>query len=185
VIGLLVAAGIGVALGIVTGLPLGLVNVAVAEAAQAGRRLFATGIGLGGALADGVHAALAFLGVGKVVAGRSEYKRALAIVVIAIALAYAITVWRRRSGRSPTRKARGAGRYGVLVGVGLTLPNPAALAAWVAVATAVWPTISIAGALVLAAGVVVGSALYFTTLAYGVGRLRRTTAATDDSPRGR
>jgi arginine exporter protein ArgO len=173
---LLIAAGLGVALGIVTGLPLGLVNVAVAEAAQAGRRRFATWIGWGGALADGVHAALAFLGVGRLIEQRTDYTRLLAVVLVAVVLAYAFRVWRRRSRRDPRADAGGRSRFGLVVGLGLTLPNPAALAAWVAVAAAVWPTISVAGALVLAGGVVSGSALYFATLAYGVDRIRRNDA---------
>lgn len=60
------AAVLGVVLGVVTGLPIGVVNVAIVEAATRGERRFAIEIGLGGALADAVHAAIAFLGVGRV-----------------------------------------------------------------------------------------------------------------------
>jgi hypothetical protein len=46
-----------------------------------------------------------------------------------------------------------------------TLPNPAALAAWVAIASATWPTISTQNAILVGVGVGVGSAAWFTTLA--------------------
>jgi len=165
------AAGIGFVLGIVTGLPLGLVNVAIVEAAAAGRARFAARIGIGGALADGVHAAIAFLGVGRLVEDRGEYVRVLAIASVAIVVAYAASVVRRRRRREIQS---GHGR-GILVGIGLTLPNPAALAAWVAVAAAVWPDIPIAGALVLALGVGLGSALWFTQLARWVATTARAS----------
>src|SRR5690606_22150843 len=55
------AAALGVGLGAVTGMPIGVVNVAIVDAAVRGERRFATGIGIGGALADAGHAALAFI----------------------------------------------------------------------------------------------------------------------------
>jgi threonine/homoserine/homoserine lactone efflux protein len=170
VIELAAAAGLGLALGVVTGLPLGLVNVAVVEAASAGRARFAAQIGAGGALADAVHAAIAFLGVGRVITERTEWTRVLYVIAGAIVVAYAASVWRRR-------KSIGHGHghgHGILVGIGLTLPNPGALAAWVAVAAAVWPTISVMGAIVLAACVGVGSAVWFTRLARWTARAKRT-----------
>ena len=44
-------------------------------------------------------------------------------------------------------------RYGIATGLLLTLPNPAPLAAWIAIAGALWPTIPRDAAFVLAAGV--------------------------------
>ena len=52
-------------LGVVTGMPLGVVNVAIVDAATQGRTRFAIGIGIGGGLADTVHAAIAFAAVGQ------------------------------------------------------------------------------------------------------------------------
>jgi threonine/homoserine/homoserine lactone efflux protein len=173
VIELAIAAGVGLALGVITGLPLGVVNLAVAEAAQAGHRRFATQIGIGGALADMVHAGLAFLGVGRVIADRRDWTRILTVISIAVVLAYGWTVWRRRRARHLRREARGPTR-GVATGFLLTLPNPAALSAWIAVAAAVWPTISATGAVVLAGGVAVGSALYFAGLARVISSRCRT-----------
>lgn len=51
------------------------------------------------------------------------------------------------------------------IGIGLTLPNPAALAAWVAVAGVVVPEASVAVAVAGAVGVAIGSAAWFALLA--------------------
>jgi len=173
VIELAVAALAGLALGVVTGMPLGVVNVAVADAAAAGRTRFAIGIGVGGAIADAVHAALAFVGIGRVVTERPEWTRAMAIVAAMVITGYVVLALVRR--RTPRPDARGP--RPILVGIALTLPNPGALAAWVAVAAALWPTISLAGAFVLAAGVGVGSALWFAVLARWIARSARVARA--------
>jgi arginine exporter protein ArgO len=170
---------VGLALGIVTGMPIGVVNVAIVEAASRGRAAYAARVGVGGALADAMHAAIAFAGVGRVVTERVAWRAAMAVVMAAVVCAYASRVWRRRRGRVVCEE-----RGGMLAGLMLTLPNPGALAAWVAVAAVVWPGIDIARALVLAAGVGAGSALWFAALACWVGRhaAHRAAAATGASP---
>jgi threonine/homoserine/homoserine lactone efflux protein len=157
------AAGLGIALGAVTGIPIGVVNVAIVESATRGDRRHAIAIGIGGALADAAHAAVAFVGVGHVVAAHPQWTKGLAIGAAAIVVAYAVTAMRRRSAMR--EGASTPGRFGIATGVLLTLPNPAALGAWIAVAAAIWPGITLVPALTLAAGVGVGSAAWFTVLA--------------------
>lgn len=172
------AAGIGLGLGMVTGMPLGVVNVAIVDAATADRRRFALGLGLGGGLADASHAMLAFAGVGRVVTADPELVRLLAIGAAIAISAYAVVAWRGRrrgSGEASSADApppRVQLRHGLAAGCLLTLPNPAALAAWVAVAASVWPDASLALAAVIAAGVGGGSALWFGLLARWVARVR-------------
>jgi threonine/homoserine/homoserine lactone efflux protein len=169
------AAGLGLGLGVVTGMPLGVINVAVIDAASAGARRFATGIGVGGAIADTAHATLAFAGVGHVVTEHPEWMRALAIIAaIAIAI-YVIVAWRRRP-TAATRDDRGPLR-GIVTGALLTLPNPGALGAWVAVAASVWPHASLVAAVVLGVGVGVGSAAWFAVLAWLITRIPPNHAA--------
>ncbi len=163
------AAGLGLLLGIVTGMPIAVVNVAIVDAAVAGKRAFAIGIGVGGAIADTVHSGLAFVGVGRVITARPEWIRIAALVAAAVVVGYAVLSWRGRTRRAPARK------HGIATGLLLTLPNPAALGAWIAVAALVWPQISTVGGLVVAAGVGLGSAAWFTTLA-------RFVAAHRDAP---
>ncbi len=157
------ALALGLTLGVVTGMPLGLVNVAIVEAASAGRLAYASRLGLGGALADAIHAAIAFVGVGGVVTERVEWKIGGAIATAIVVGLYSWRVWHRR------RHAREQ-RHALLAGVMLTLPNPAALTAWVAVAAVVWPSIDTPRALVLALGVGLGSAVWFVALARFVSR---------------
>ncbi len=224
---LLGAAGLGLGLGAVTGLPLGVVNVAVADAASTHKR-HAIGIGLGGALADSVHALLAFAGVGRLVTERPDLVRILAVVAAIAIVGYAVLAWRRHRGRRtkrevaraadtgatdearpadarataaahvtnaplvpPTAAAHADGGHlpvatdathppnrelslarGIPAGLALTLPNPGALTAWVAIAAALWPRAEVGEAIALAAGVGVGSALWFALLAHLVARLR-------------
>jgi threonine/homoserine/homoserine lactone efflux protein len=85
------------------------------------------------------------------------------VVVVGYVL---IAMRARRPGRAARRRSSG-----VATGVLLTLPNPAALGAWVAVAAAIWPTITVTPALVLALGVGLGSAVWFVLLARWIAKL--------------
>lgn len=168
---LVAAAGLGLGLGVVTGMPLGVVNVAIVDAAAASRRRFALGVALGGGIADAIHALLAFAGVGRVVTSRPELMRWLAIGAAVLIVGYAIVAWRRRpTVRPASDESRGV--RGLAMGMLLTLPNPGALAAWVAVAASLAPRAEVAEAAVVAAGVGVGSAAWFALLAHGVSRVR-------------
>jgi threonine/homoserine/homoserine lactone efflux protein len=193
-LGVLRAFGLGFALGVVTGMPLAVINVAIVDAATAGRRRFASGLGLGGGAADTIHAGLAFAGVGRVVIANPALVRGLAIGAGVAIIAYAVGAWHRRerAGDPPVGSRMGppANRppnppanppanddasvtRGLATGFALTLPNPGALAAWVAVAAAAWPDATPLEAALIAGGVGIGSALWFTTLARWVGRLHR------------
>jgi threonine/homoserine/homoserine lactone efflux protein len=190
---LALALAVGVALGALTGLPLGVVNVAIVEAAARRGARAASGIAVGGALADGVHAALAFGGVGHAIVARPAVRLALHAIAGVVLLAYAVVIWRAkaptgaardvpapvslRSARSSLDDRAGFGR-GALAGLGLTLPNVAALGAWIAVAAALPPT-SVAAGLVTAAGVAAGSAAFFLALA----RLAARGSALPSTPR--
>jgi threonine/homoserine/homoserine lactone efflux protein len=225
-LGVLPAVGLGFGLGAVAGMPLGVINIAIVEAATAGRRRFAEGLGLGGAAADAIQAGLAFGGVGRVMTADPALVRGLAIAAAVAIIAYAVMAWRRRGraaapriGPQPgpeTRRQLGPQTSpqigpqtspqvgpqigpqlgpqtgpqvgpqtgpttgddvprmrGVAAGFVLTLPNPGALGAWVAVAAAVWRDATPYEAALIAGGVVTGSALWFTTLARWVDRTYR------------
>lgn len=185
-LGVVRAAGFGAGLGVATSMSPAVVNVSIVDAAAAGRRWFATGLGLGGATADVVHAALAFAGVGSVVIADPRLVRGLAIGAAAVILAYAAFAWRRRGpartrdaaptgGSASGEPARTGGQLGrgAVTGFLLTLPNPAALGAWVAVAAATWPGAAPGEAAVIAGGVGAGSAVWFTLLGRWVSRVRR------------
>jgi len=161
--------GLGLVLGVVTGMPLGVINVSIVDAATAGRTRFAIGLGIGGGLADTVHSGLAFAGVGRLITGRTDWMRAASVIAAALIVGYAILAWR---GRGPARTIGTRLVAGIPTGFALTLPNPAALAAWVATAAAIWPTIPIEAAIAIAIGVGIGSAVWFTLLARWIASIR-------------
>lgn len=163
----LAALAAGAALGAATGIPLGVVNLALVEAAVRAGRRHATGIALGGALADGTHAALAFAGLAPLLP--PDLRRAILFLSAAVVLGYAAWVWRKRvyysnGSAEEVCQRPGFGR-GMAIGLALTLPNPAALAAWVAVAGVVVPEATVAVGIAGAVGVVIGSAAWFALLA--------------------
>ena len=158
------AIAIGGVLGAATGIPLGVVNLAVIETARRRGASAGASLGLGGALADGTHAAIAFLGYGALLAAHPT-ARAIAAIVCAMSIAaFAVVLW-RTPARGVVNDAAPPPKWAVLRGLSLTLPNPAPLAAWTVVAGALFPTASIGVALVAAIAVVVGSAGWFAALA--------------------
>lgn len=164
------AAVLGLVLGAVTGMPIGVVNVAIVDAATRGEQRFANGIAVGGAVADTIHSSIAFVTVGHVIGLRAPWSRVMAIVAALVIGTYVvIELRRRRAVAAPARRAS----TGLATGLLLTLPNPAPLAAWAAIASVVWPTIDTWPALVVGASVGVGSAAWFTLLARTISRLPR------------
>ena len=195
--------GLGLGLGVVTGLPLGVVNVAVVVTAVRRGRRAATWVGLGGAVADGIHATLAFSGLAALLATRPQASAALALVAGLILCAAAVMLVRGRTDASAERTDRAAGRRPFALGLAMTLPNPAALTAWAVwrlgaaahsrpvgwVAAVLWalhpmaaylPVRDRAAAIATAIGVTIGSAGYFAALAAVAAR-----AGVDTPPRRR
>ncbi len=162
-------AGLGVALGVVTGLPLGVVNVAVAATAATAGRGPAVRVGLGGASADGIHALCAFTGLAALLAHRPRLTAGLSLTAGALLVVAAIVALVRPRG-SPTATPVVPARP-FWFGLALTLPNLAALSAWIAVAGAL-ALPALAAAVAAAIGVTLGSAGYFATLAWVAARAR-------------
>jgi hypothetical protein len=125
----------------------------------------------GGAIA-GRHAALAFVGVGRLVTSRPELVRVLALGAAGLIIGYAVFAWRRR-GASRVATDDSSMLHGATTGFALTLPNPGALAAWVAVAASLWPDATIAEASGRAVGVGAGAALWVAVRARWVSRASR------------
>jgi threonine/homoserine/homoserine lactone efflux protein len=162
------AAGIGLGLGVLTGIPLGVVNVAVIEVAGRDRRR-AAWLGAGGAIADAIHTAIAIVGYGAVITRSAVATRVLAGVSAAIVIGYAVYLFR---GRQPGAGARDEERptpasrlRALATGLSLTLPNPGALMAWTAVAAALFPRATVGEAIACAVAVGAGSAVWFAALA--------------------
>jgi L-lysine exporter family protein LysE/ArgO len=164
------ALGLGLAFGAITGMPLGVVNVAIVDAAIARARSHALGLGLGGATADTVHAALAFLGIGRLVTAHPEWIRVLAVALALVMVGYAVFAWRKHHVAKEV--SGGSVAKGFASGLLLTLPNPGALGGWAAIATALRPDATTQDAIAFALGVGIGSAVWFTLLGRLVARIR-------------
>jgi len=179
-----VAAALGIALGAATGVPLGVVNLSVVLAATRVGWRRAAAIGVGGAIADSVHAAIAFVGLAPRLEAHRDVMRGCAIASAVVLILFAVMVVR---GAAVEERARDRDRPGVLggvfTGVGLTLFNPAPLAAWIAVAAALLPGARPAAAIVAAVGVGVGSAAWFVLLARLAARRSRSRWMTAWLPR--
>ena len=175
---MIVSGLLGVALGAATGVPLGVVNLSVVEAAARAGRAHAMAIGIGGAIADTIHAGLAFAGIAPALEDRPEVMRGLAIASAAIVIAYAIVIFRGRARPIHVKPGRG-----VVLGLLLTLPNPAPLAAWIAVASALLPHAPVEDGVAAALGVGVGSAAWFAFLAHVAARGAQSALITRWLPR--
>jgi threonine/homoserine/homoserine lactone efflux protein len=164
VIDWLAAAGLGLGLGAVMGMPIGVVNMTVADAAVANRVRFAIGIGLGGALADAIQSSIAFAGIGHL---DRQWTLALSIVLAGAIAIYAVFAWRRHA-RPPAADHSSLAR-GIPTGLLMTLPNPAVLGVWLAIAAALpaQPQPFVVGA-----GVGIGAAAWFTVVARYVAKRR-------------
>lgn len=168
---IVLAALLGIGLGVVTGMPIGVVNVAIVDAASRAPR-FALGIGIGGALADAIHAGVAFVGIGHLLTREPALVRGFAIAAACLIVGYAALSWRSQDRAAPTTRDDARLAHGIATGFALTLPNPGALTAWVAVAAALWPTAAPAEAIALALGVGAGSAAWFAALARWIASIR-------------
>lgn len=177
---MLVWLAIGLALGVATSVPIGLANVAVVDAGLRHGRRRALSIAAGAAVADFVHSGLAFAGVGPLIETHAWLPRLFFVASGLAITAYGVHVLRSsRSVSNTTGEAAPAAtaeparaRSGVLVGLLLTLTNPAALLAWLVVAGALHPGTMVRG-VAIAAGVGVGAFGWFAVLALWSSRGRQ------------
>ena len=163
---------IGVAIGALTGVPIGPVNVAVIDSAYRHtlRRAFA--VGLGGALGDFVYSTLGIVGIGPYLQAYPVLPRVLYGVSGAVLIAYgAITVRTRpvtplaaHAPKSPMPS--GDVRSGLAIGLALILLNPAALVTWIVIVGSHLADFGTLGGLAASTGIFVGSLAWFALVAY-------------------
>jgi threonine/homoserine/homoserine lactone efflux protein len=163
---------IGFAAGALTGIPIGPVNVAVIDAAYRHTLRRALAVGFGGALADGAYAALGVLGVTPMLRANPSVPPILYGISGVVLVAYGILTVRSRpvtpaSSEAPRSPNPSKEMWsGFTVGLALIALNPAALVTWVVIIGSILPDdASNAAGLVLSAGVVIGSLLWFSFVA--------------------
>lgn len=164
---------IGATVGVISGVPIGPVNLAVIDAAYRHSLRRALVVGVGGALGDGVYALIGILAMGPVLARYPVVSPVLYAVSGIGLFIYAIRVIRSQPDM-PVRKphhARSVPKQeplwsAFLVGLGLVLMNPASIITWVLIVGLFLHGVTPADGLAAAAGVSVGGFAWFTGVAH-------------------
>ncbi len=168
---------IGAAAGAITGVPIGPVNVAVIDAAyrHTMRRAFA--VGLGGALADSLYAALGVLGVTPVLRTYPSIPPLLYLASGIVLLGYGFLTARSQpvapaqpspddARESTATMQRREMWSGFTVGLALIILNPAAIVTWVVIMGQIIPDATVAEGIACSVGVACGSFGWFALVAY-------------------
>ncbi|MBK9032546.1 MAG: LysE family transporter [Myxococcales bacterium] len=162
---------IGAAIGALTGVPIGPVNVAVIDAAYRHTLRRGVAVGLGGAIGDFIYSGAAMLWIGPHVIGRPGVKPVLFAISGVVLIVYGILTIRSRPPAAPAAAPHLIPPYhevwnGLTVGIGLILLNPAAIVTWVVVVGSHLNDLTTLEALGAAGGVFVGSLAWFTFVAF-------------------
>jgi arginine exporter protein ArgO len=163
---------IGVAIGALTGVPIGPVNVAVIDAAYRHTLRRAVAVGLGGAIADFLYSTLGIVGIGPYLVAYPILPRILYGVSGVVLIGYgAITVRTRpvsavaaHAPKSPTPSSDVWS--GLTIGLALILLNPAALVTWVVIVGSHLAGVSTGEGFAASSGIFVGSFAWFALVAY-------------------
>jgi threonine/homoserine/homoserine lactone efflux protein len=163
----------GVLAGALTGVPIGPVNVAVIDAAYRHTLRRAIAVGLGGASADSLYAALGVLGVTPVLSTYPLVSPILYAVSGVVLLVYGFLTARSQPVQpahpSDAAHAKAASReiwQGFTVGLALIVLNPAAIVTWVVIMGSMIPPASPVHGVTCSIGVFCGSFGWFTLVAY-------------------
>jgi threonine/homoserine/homoserine lactone efflux protein len=171
---------IGVAAGVLTGVPIGPANVAVIDAAYRHTLRRALAVSAGAAFADGVCAAGSVLGVKRFLEANPSVEPILLAISGVVLLVYGFLTARSQpvapaaqpeSRSSDTGLLRQEQRrelwHGFGVGLALILFNPAAIVTWVVVMSSpMIPATTVGEGIACAVGVTIGSVSWFALVAH-------------------
>ena len=164
---------IGALVGLISGVPIGPVNLAVIDASYRHSLRRALVVGVGGALGDGVYALVGILAMGPILA-RYKWISPVLYAVSGVGLfIYAIRVIRSQPDMPVPKPqhARSAPRQeplwsAFLVGLGLVLMNPASIITWVLIVGLFLHDLTALDGLCAAVGVSVGGFAWFVGVAH-------------------
>ncbi|HTE56711.1 MAG TPA: LysE family transporter [Kofleriaceae bacterium] len=162
---------IGAALGAVTGVPIGPLNVAIIDAAYRHHLRRAIAVALGGAVADLLYASLGILGLGQLLTAHAIVPPILYTLSGVVLIIYGILTVRAQpvdpgvAGQSDlVGRSYFWGGFGM--GLALILLNPATLITWVVIVGSAMSDANQSEGMAAAIGIGCGSAFWFTTVAY-------------------
>ena len=173
---LLLGLALGVASSVIPG-PCGLAVIAAATH-HGGRRAIATAFGA--ALGDAVYASLGVGGVGQVLTECAAAVPVLDAISGAMLILYGLHTLRRRPPAVATSGPSRPGRawLGLPVGLCLSLSNPAVLVTWVVLLGSALHGANVGGQVAAIAGITVGTAAWFGSVAVVAQRGVRTRGIT-------
>jgi threonine/homoserine/homoserine lactone efflux protein len=163
---------IGVAIGAVTGVPIGPVNVAVIDAAFRHTMRRAVAVGLGGAVADGLYASAGILGVGPWLVANPSVPPVLYGISGLVLIVYGVLTARTQPVAAapadvpqggPTRNELWSG---FTVGLLLIVLNPAAIVTWVLIVGSFLGDVDRGAGIGAVLGIFVGSFGWFMLVAF-------------------
>jgi threonine/homoserine/homoserine lactone efflux protein len=164
---------IGIAVGALTSIPIGPVNVAIIDAAYRHHLGRAVAVGLGGAVADMGYAIIGVLGLSPILLAHPSVPPTLYAVSGVVLIVYGILTVRAQpvdpggaSAGPADEKRRSWFWSGFLLGLALILLNPATLVAWVVIAGSALAGTTMEEGIATAIGIGVGSGLWFTAVAH-------------------
>ncbi len=162
---------LGAFIGAVTGIPIGPVNVAVIDSAYRHCLRRAIGVGLGGAVADGLYALLGIVGIGPLLLRYPSVPPILYGVSGVVLIVYGILTVRSKpiDSTDGSRDKRSSQRHfisGFILGAALIFLNPATLITWVVIVGSALAETTVAEGYAAALGVGVGSFTWFSFVAY-------------------
>lgn len=168
---------IGAAIGALTGIPIGPVNVAVIESAYRHHLRRALAVGLGGAIADSGYALLGVVGVGPFLRSHPNIPPILFAISGLLLIVYgALTVRSQPASLTEVQSKipdQTAMWTGFIVGVALILMNPAAIVTWVIIVGSYLSDTTTMEGIMASLGIGVGSLAWFSLVAYLADRGKR------------
>ncbi len=161
---------IGAAIGAMTGIPIGPVNVAVIESAYRHHLRRALAVGLGGAIADSAYAFLGVVGVGPFLRSHPNIPPILFAISGLLLIVYGALTARSQPASLTEVKSKipdqTAMWTGFIVGVALILMNPAAIVTWVIIVGSYLSDTTTMEGVMASVGIGVGSLAWFTLVAW-------------------
>jgi arginine exporter protein ArgO len=162
---------IGAALGLITGVPIGPLNVAIIDAAYRHHLRRAIAVAIGGAVADFIYATVGILGLGQLLTAHEIVPPILYGVSGVVLIIYGILTVRAQPvdpGMAGQEESNGRSYFwgGFGMGIALILLNPATLITWVVIVGSAMADATRSEGIAAAIGVGAGSTLWFMVVAH-------------------